>query len=176
MHISHSCVFICRASLPSCVFSRRAAFPSVPCFFSVEDCQGLSLHNSLYTLCSHHSHEEEEESEESGRGGMMSPSTNNNHPASELSSMSLGFLATPWLSHQPLALCKPFAFPSDCNGSNHCTGTSSLTAFLSYTPSQLPNNFIGSSRCHSVPIVSPLFAASGGKKGAGLGFVFFFTN
>lgn len=113
---SYSHLYICRASLPLfrlVCLGAGPAFLSIPCFFSVEDCQGLSRHNSLHTLCSHQPHEEEV------GGGMMSPSTNNNHPASELSSTSPGFLATPWLSHQPLAFCKPFAFPCYCNGSNH---------------------------------------------------------
>lgn len=44
----------------------------------MEDCQALSLHNSLHTLCSHQPHEEEEEEglgeeeeeeEDSGSGG-----------------------------------------------------------------------------------------------------------
>lgn len=74
--------------------------------------------------------------------------------------MSLGFLATPWFSHQPLAPYKPFAFPCDCNGSNHCTGSSSATPFLSDTLAQSPNNF---AEHQSVLIVSPLFAASRGR-------------
>lgn len=59
---SCSHLYICRASLPLfrlVCLGAGLAFPSIPCFFSVEDCQGLSRHNSLHTLCSHQPHEEE---------------------------------------------------------------------------------------------------------------------
>lgn len=96
---------------------------SIPYFFSVEDCQGLTPYNNPHTLRS---------DEPRGEGNMMSPPTNNNHPASPLTSTSPGFLATPQLSPsrahppQPLLFCKPFAFPCQCNGSNHQSRISTL--------------------------------------------------
>lgn len=62
---------------------------SIPNFCSVDECQGLTPHNNLHTLRS---------DEPRGEGNMMSLPTNNNHPASPLTSTSPGFLATPQLS------------------------------------------------------------------------------
>lgn len=67
----------------------RVCLRSIPYFFSVEDCQGLTPQNNLHTLCS---------DEPRGEGNMMSLPTNNNHPASPLTSTSPGYLATPQLS------------------------------------------------------------------------------
>ena len=76
-----------RASLSSECLSVLSL--TIPHFFSVEDCQGWTPHSILHTFCSDEPH---------GGEGMMSLPTNNNHPASQLSSLSLGCLATPRLS------------------------------------------------------------------------------
>lgn len=98
-HNTHSCLLICRASLsPVCV---RESSPNNPSFLLRGGLPGL---NSTQ----HPSHVLQwwaSWGKGGGGGGMMSLPTNNNHPASQLSSLSPGCLATPQLS--PLRAAPP---------------------------------------------------------------------
>ena len=133
---------------------------TVPHFFSVAYRQGLTLYNTLHTFCSDEPHGEWGVGGRRQRG-MMSLPTNNNHPASLLSSLSPGCLATPQLSPlralppRPLAFCKPFAFSCHCNGSNHNARSSTLKWFPFFTSNARTHTHTHTPKCGTMTWMSP---------------------